>query len=282
MRRPSGVARRLDVSDRRHATSNTSSRISRTALSGSSSRSSTRARTSRSAGSSATAARRCALARLDATANTSPARFRRRRSSRRPSRSSVRPVLLERRPQLGDVLAAQSLGEEDRGTPVRLREGHDRPHLVEHRLRRRMIHLVDRDDVGDLHDPGLQRLDGVAGARHEHEQHGVRDPGHLDLALPRTHGLDEHDVLPRGVEQEHGLEGCLGEPAQVSARAHRADVDARIEEVVGEPDAVAEKRAARERARRDRPRPRPRFDPRRGCARRARRSGSTSRRPAGP
>ena len=95
---------------------------------------------------------------------------------------------------------------------------------------------------------------------------GVGDPGHLDLALPRSHGLDEHDVLPRRVEQEHGLQRCLGEPAEVAARPHRADVDARIEEVVGEPDAVAEERAARERARRDRPRRRRRCGRARGCA----------------
>ena len=35
----------------------------------------------------------------------------------------------------------------------------------------------------------------------------------------------------------------------MAARPHRADVDAGVQEVVGEPDAVAEQRAARERAR---------------------------------
>ena len=36
----------------------------------------------------------------------------------------------------------------------------------------------------------------------------------------------------------------------MAARAHRADEDALVEEVVGEADAVAEQRALRERARR--------------------------------
>ena len=113
-----------------------------------------------------------------------------------------------------------------------------------------MIHLVDRDHVGDLHDPRLQRLHGVARARHEHEQHRVRDADHLDLALAGADRLEEDDVLAGRVEQERGLERRLGEPAEVAARPHRADEDARVEEVVREPDAVAEQRSVGERARR--------------------------------
>src|SRR5437868_4419405 len=72
-------------------------------------------------------------------------------------------VCLELLPQLGDVLAARRLGQDDRRTPLTaLVERKDRAHLVQHRLRSRMIHLVDRNHVGDLHDSGLQRLDGVA------------------------------------------------------------------------------------------------------------------------
>src|SRR5207247_2948841 len=60
---------------------------------------------------------------------------------------------------------------------------------------------------------------------------------------------DEDDVLPGRVKHEHGLERRLGEPAEVAARAHRADEDALVEEVVGEADPVAEERARAERAR---------------------------------
>ena len=224
--------------------------ISRTALSGSSSRLSTCARTRWSSGSSATAARRCAFARLDATANTSAERFLRRRSSRRPSLASAARCSSIARQQLGDVLARQRLGQQDRRPALGLGERDDRAHLVQHRLRGGVIHLVDRDHVRDLHDPGLQRLHRVARAGHEHEDDGVRDAGHLDLALPRADRLDEDDVLAGGVEQKHGLQRRLGEAAEVTARPHRADVDAGIEEVVGEADPVAEQRAARERARR--------------------------------
>ena len=115
---------------------------------------------------------------------------------------------------------------------------------------RRVVALVDGDHVGDLHDPGLERLDRVARARHEDEQDGVGDPDHLDLALPGADRLEEEQVLAGGVEHERGLQRRLGEPAEVAARPHRADEDLRVEEVVGEADAVAEERALGERARR--------------------------------
>ena len=41
----------------------------------------------------------------------------------------------------------------------------------------------------------------------------------------------------------------IGQPAEVAAGPHRADVDAGVEEVVGEPDPVSEQRSVRERAR---------------------------------
>ena len=56
--------------------------------------------------------------------------------------------------------------------------------------------------------------------------------------------------LPAASRSEQRLQRRLGETAEVAARAHRADEDAGVEEVVGEPDAVAEQRALRERARR--------------------------------
>ena len=113
-----------------------------------------------------------------------------------------------------------------------------------------MVELVDGDHVRDLHDPRLQRLNGVARAGHEHEDDRVRDADHLDLALARADGLEEDQVLAGRVQDEQRLERRLRQAALVAAGAHRADEDARVEEVVGEPDAVAEQRALRERARR--------------------------------
>src|SRR5581483_8030970 len=89
-------------------------------------------------------------------------------------RLEPRAVLADLLPQRVDSLAAQRLGENDRRPPPVLRpERKHLAHLVQHRFRERVVELVDRDHVGDLHDPGLQRLDGVARARHEREHDGV-------------------------------------------------------------------------------------------------------------
>ena len=92
--------------------------------------------------------------------------------------------------------------------------------------------------------PALSACTRVAGPGHQHEQHEVGDADHLDLALPRADRLEEDDVLAGGVDEQQRLQRRLGEAAEVPARAHRADVDLRVEEVVGQPDPVAEERAA--------------------------------------
>ena len=160
-------------------------------------------------------------------------------------------VIFESAPQLGDSLAAQRIGQHDRRLPLAsVIEREHRPELRGHRARRRMIRLVDRDHVGDLHDPRLERLDGVTGSRHEDEKHRIRDRDHLDLALARPDRFQEDEVLARRVEKQHRLERRLREATEMAAGAHRADVDAGIEEVLGESDPVAEQRSLRERARR--------------------------------
>src|ERR1700730_9523482 len=69
-----------------------------------------------------------------------------------PRLLEMRPVRLELLPQLGDVLAGCRRGQDDRRTPLAaLVERKDRAHLIQHRLRSRMMHLVDRNHVWDLH-----------------------------------------------------------------------------------------------------------------------------------
>src|SRR5437870_12509406 len=51
-------------------------------------------------------------------------------------------------------------------------------------LRPRAIALVHHVDVGDLHDTGLQSLDGVARLGHEHEDRRLRAARDVELGLP--------------------------------------------------------------------------------------------------
>jgi hypothetical protein len=161
-----------------------------------------------------------------------------------------RAVRLEPLPELLDPLAPERLREHDRHVPFPVAELQDRADVVEHRLRGRVVALVDRDHVRDLHDPGLQRLHRVARAGHQHEQDGVRDADHLDLALTGADRLEEEEILAARVEHEHRLQRRLREAAEVASRPHRADEHLGVEEVVGEPDPVAEQGSVREGARR--------------------------------
>ena len=159
-------------------------------------------------------------------------------------------VLADRVPETVDPLAAQRLGQHDRRLRRRRRERQHLAHVVRGLPRLGMVGLVDRDQVGDLHDPGLERLHRVAGSGHQHEDDGVGDREHADVALAGADRLEEDDVLARGVEQEQRLQRRFRQAARVAARAHRADEDAGVEEMIGEPDPVAEQRPLREGARR--------------------------------
>ena len=76
---------------------------------------------------------------------------------------------------------------------------------------------------------------------------GVRGGRHLDLGLAHADGLDDHVVEAGGVEDQCGLGRGEGQPAEVPARGHRADVDALVLVVALHADAVAEQRPAGER-----------------------------------
>ena len=58
---------------------------------------------------------------------------------------------------------------------------------------------------------------------------------HVHLRLPDPDRLEQHQVPAAGVHQQRRLQRRLAEPAQRAAIGHRADEDARVEEVVAEP-----------------------------------------------
>ncbi len=78
----------------------------------------------------------------------------------------------------------------------------------------------------------------------------VRRADDLDFVLANAHGLDEDDVLPRGVEGKRNVARGARQSAKVAARRHAADEDAGIAGMRLHPHAIAKDRAAGERARR--------------------------------
>ena len=86
------------------------------------------------------------------------------------------------------------------------------------------VGLGDHQDVGDLHDPGLQELQHVAGPGLDHDGHGVGDVGDLGLGLADADRLDDHDV--KGARQRGGGgAGRRGQAAEAVAGRRGADED---------------------------------------------------------
>ena len=165
----------------------------------------------------------------------------------------VRAKRLDGLPQLRHALAGRRLGLDDRRPPlalaktlqgqVRLDRGHRAIGAV-------AIALVDDEDVRDLHDAGLERLHVVAGPGHEHDDRDVGGADDINLVLADADGFDDHEALAGGIEHERGITRRPRKAAHVTTRRHAADEDLIVLRVRLHAHAVAENRAAGERARR--------------------------------
>ena len=113
-----------------------------------------------------------------------------------------------------------------------------------------LVALVHDDQVRDLEQAGLDRLDLVAHLGRLEDDGRVGGGRDLDLALARPDGLDEHEVEAGGIEQRRGGRRRGREPAGMPARRHRADEHAVVVGVGLHPDAVAEQGPAGDRRRR--------------------------------
>ena len=89
------------------------------------------------------------------------------------------------------------------------------------------VGLVDDEDVGDLHQARLDRLDVVPHAGRQHHDATLGEAEDLDLVLADADRLDEDLVEAGGVEDVHGVGRRAGQAAEVSPGGHRADEDAR-------------------------------------------------------
>ena len=106
------------------------------------------------------------------------------------------------------------------------------------------VGLGHHEHVGDLHDPRLQELQDVARAGLDDDGDGVGHLGDVGLALADADGLD-HDDVEGGGQRLRGRARGGREPAEAPGRGGRADEDAAVGRVEGDPRAVAEQRAAR-------------------------------------
>ncbi len=110
---------------------------------------------------------------------------------------------------------------------------------------RRAIRFVDDEDVGDLHNAGLDRLHVVAHAGHQHHHRHLRQRRDLDFVLSHAHGFDDHEVAAGGIHQSAPDRAVArASPPVAAARRHGADEDAGVGVMLLHADAVAQNRAA--------------------------------------
>ena len=165
----------------------------------------------------------------------------------RPRRGQVEPgaVRVERGHELVDPAGG---GTEETATTGTSRSPSERSAACRSRRARwatcAEVGLGDDEHVGDLHDPGLQELQHVAGAGLDDDRDGVGRLGHLGLGLADADGLDHHDVERGGQRLRRGARGGR-EPAEPLAGRGRADEQPAVGRVGLDPHAVAEQRAAR-------------------------------------
>ena len=110
-----------------------------------------------------------------------------------------------------------------------------------------MVCLVHDKEVGDLEDAGLVHLDGVAHPGHHDDRGAVDEGADRDIVLASAHRLDDQLVVARAADQLDDL----GQRAVVLADDRERPVeDPLVDRVEVDAQAVAEERAARDRAHR--------------------------------
>ena len=143
-----------------------------------------------------------------------------------------------------DALAGRERGDREHGRRAGAERAERRAQVVLGAAGGRAeVGLGDDEHVGDLHDPGLEELQRVAGAGLDDDGDGVRGLGDVGLGLADADGLD-HDDVERGRERLRGRAGRGREAAEPLAGGHRADEHVAVGGVVLDPRAVAEQRAA--------------------------------------
>ncbi len=143
-----------------------------------------------------------------------------------------------------DPLVLDSRGQDDRGIPRLLwTHGH---RILDHApglFGATEIRLVYHEDVGDFQDSRFDALDCIPGLRHHHQDDGVADARDLELRLPDPHGLHDHHLSTKCIEQMNRLSRGGGKPAQVTPSPHAADEHTLVQGMPGHPNPVAEDRA---------------------------------------
>src|ERR1019366_9185973 len=162
----------------------------------------------------------------------------------------ISAILFDCRQQFGSAGTSAGHGLHDGRRPTVFAHG-QRLHganLALHSLGAIAVRLVDDENVGDLHDAGLDGLHNVAHAGHQHDDGHIRQAHDVHLVLADADGLDHDNIAAAGVAHRRDIGSGAGQPAQRAARGHAANVNSGIGGVRLHANAVAKNCAAAERA----------------------------------
>jgi hypothetical protein len=76
------------------------------------------------------------------------------------------------------------------------------------------IAFIDHEDIGDFHDPGLDRLHIIAHAGHKNYDGDIRQPYNVDFVLPDANRFDHDQVAARGIEHRGSIRGGARQPSK--------------------------------------------------------------------
>ena len=108
------------------------------------------------------------------------------------------------------------------------------------------VALVHDEQVGDLEESGLRRLNAVAHAGGKQHNCGVGGRCDVDLGLSDTDGFHQDDVEAGRLENANRLRRGGSHTAELPARRHRPDEDIRVGGVRLHANAVTKQRPTSE------------------------------------
>jgi hypothetical protein len=112
-----------------------------------------------------------------------------------------------------------------------------------------LVRLVDGDDVTDLEQSGLDRLDSVAKPRGLNDDYRVGKRRDIGAVLTRADGFDENQRVAGSIQQVNQPGGGPGKPALAAPTGHAPDKDTIVRMAIHHTNAIAEHRAASDRTR---------------------------------
>src|SRR5215468_6739540 len=122
------------------------------------------------------------------------------------------------------------------------------PQLAEQAVSSITIRLINHEEVSNLHDTGLHRLDCVATFRDQDHYCSISGLDNIEFCLSYSDGLDKDQILAKGIQKFPDPLRGLWQAAMAPAGRHTTDKHPGIEVMLLHADPIAEDGTTRKRA----------------------------------